>query len=307
MPSEESSRAAGGGLRENDVGVIARALERLGWGFCPDADAGRWLDGLLARWHDAVPFENVSRLARGARHRRRSDDPAAAADPRALPRPAVTFWREHLARGAGGTCFDLIMAARRLFRALGIRAVVVGAEVPGPHPGRHVALRVEMAAGAWLVDPGWPLPMALPLHGRRTIRASHPWYDIEFRPDVESLTGVEPREWLLFTEDHRGRTFRYRLRDRPLDARALRAAWRAAGAPDAPYMRRLALGRYEARERRIYHPTGRVMRLMRDRQLEEPIDDRDAAALASAFGLPADLVTEALVELDRTGRRGVSS
>lgn len=282
-------------LERNNTNLISGALGALGWVEHPDsADPGA-LGRLVERWLAAVPFENISRL-RAAASEARGALRTGLTRPPGRPRAARSFWADHLAHGAGGTCFDIAAAARRLFRALGWPAHLRFAWPPGSTDVPHVVLRVESTSGHYLVDLGYALPVPLPLEPGLVVRESHAWYDLELR------SGPDPGEYLLFTSDSRGRRFRYRLVDRPIGGAAWRAAWRVAGARDAHYMRRLALGRYPSEERILFHPSGRILRLSRDRQVETPIDAADAAALAAVFGLPEWFVREGLAALDGLGR-----
>jgi len=110
-----------------------------------------FLEALFARFNAAVPFENVSKIARNA------DIPNAAARPRT---PDV-FWADHLALGTGGTCFARVAAFDALLRELGFRTRRTLGRVRNPND--HAALVVETPAGERIADVGFPLPALLPL------------------------------------------------------------------------------------------------------------------------------------------------
>ena len=113
-----------------------------------DPGAG-FLEALFVRFNASVPFENASKLVRHAE----------VLDADAKPRRPEVFWRDHLERGAGGTCFARVAAFDALLTDLGFRTRRVLGRVRNPND--HAALLVETAGGETIADVGFPLPALL--------------------------------------------------------------------------------------------------------------------------------------------------
>ncbi|MGH9367421.1 MAG: arylamine N-acetyltransferase [Thermoanaerobaculia bacterium] len=108
------------------------------------------LQALFSRFNARVPFETASKIERDA----------AVSDPESKPRRPELFWREHLERGTGGTCFARVAAFEALLRALGYRTRKILGRVSNDFD--HAALIVEGSGRSWLCDVGFPLPALLP-------------------------------------------------------------------------------------------------------------------------------------------------
>lgn len=227
------------------------------------------LAALHAAWLRHVPFENVTKREAGA------------------PRPPEVFWRDHDARGSGGTCFDATAACLDLLRGLGYRARPIFCALPQAGPAAHAALLVDLPDGTWLVDVGYALPQPVRLPERGLVRLATPWYDIE-------LMRGPAGELLLFTSDGRGRRYRYRFTTRECGRANFNAAWRVTCAPGARYMRGLALGRARADHRLIFRAPNSIYRLGRDAQALETLPVVSAALLAERFDLPEPLLAAGL-------------
>ena len=229
----------------------------------------RGLAAFHAAWLRHVPFENVTKRETGA------------------PRPPEAFWRDHDARGSGGTCFDATAACREWLGALGFEARAVFCPLPQAGPTAHAALLVALPEGTFLVDVGFALPVPVRLPERGSTRLSTPWYDLD-------LMRGPAGELLLFTRDGRGRRFRYRFTERAAGRRNFEAAWRASCAPTSRYMRGLALGRSRPGYRLIFRAPNSIYRLSRDAQTLEMLPEVTPRALAERFELPEALVAAGL-------------
>lgn len=243
------------------------------------ADAPARLLAFHAAWLRHVPFENITKREAGA------------------PRPPAEFWRDHDARGSGGTCFDLTVACLDLLGYLGFTARPVFCAMPQAGPATHAALLVDLPEGVMLVDVGYALPRPVRLPARGTVRVATPWYDIELMRGPEG-------ELLFFTRDGRGRRFRYRFTEREAGRRNFEAAWRVTCAPGARYMQGLALGRSRPAERLIFRAPNSIYRLSRSAHTLEMLPDVSAPLLAERFEIPEALIAAGLVASGPTGRSG---
>lgn len=272
-----AEESAGGSARSRPGFALAlRLLDA--WGVSPPAGAGRRdLDVLHAACLKQVPFENVTKLLRAAR--------AGRAD--AARRRPVEFWEDHLRWGTGGTCFSATSAFRWLLRRFGFRVRTLFCHLPAHAPRAHTALLVETTSGPCLTDVGYALPAPVPLPRRDAIRRRTPWYDVEIRRGPGG-------ELLVFSADDRGTRFRYRFKPVGVGAAAFREAWLETLRPDARLMRRLALGKLRDGTRTLYAEPGHLVVLSRSDQRRVEIGEPRARRLAECFGLPEDLIAEAL-------------
>ena len=149
-----------------------------------------YLQNLFVRFNERIPFETASKIVRHA------DVP----DPREKPRRPEVFWADHLARGAGGTCFARVASFGAVVSSLGFEARVVLGRVQTDFD--HAALLVTAAGTDWICDVGFPLPALLPcvegetetaLGALRVTRAPRGWR-------IEMLEGVPegPRSLEIF-------------------------------------------------------------------------------------------------------------
>lgn len=264
-------------------GFLDRVLEK--W----EMDAVRPEPESLDRLHTAyitrVPFENATKLVKAAR----------AGNPETALRGPVEFWEEYLRWGSGGTCFAVTAAYQFLLRYLGFTSRLVFCHLPGNRPKAHSALLVELDGKRILVDVGYALPAPVALPEQGTVRRSTPYYDVEIR------TGPG-EEYLVFSEDDRGQRFRYRFQTGPVTEADYQAAWRRTFHPDAPYMRRLALGRFQDGTRLLYKDGTSIFEITRAGETSRVLEGPPAEALAASFGLAPALVEAALHSLERLTR-----
>jgi arylamine N-acetyltransferase len=261
-------------------GLLDRVLER--WGEPPPR--ARSLDE-LDRLHRAflreVPFENVTKLLKAAR---------TGASPASIRTP-VEFWDEHLRWGSGGTCFAATFAYQFLLRYLGFTSRLLFCHLPAELRQAHAALLVETDTGDVLVDVGYALPLPVPLPEGGALRRKTPYYDLELRSGPGE-------EWLVFSEDDRGQRFRYRFQARPVSEAEFRTAWGRTFRPDAPYMRRLALGRFVDGTRYLFREPDQVYEIRREGERSTTLEGPHPRALADRFGLPEPMIQASLAALD---------
>jgi arylamine N-acetyltransferase len=217
-----------------------------------------------------------------------SDWSAAAGG--AIRRPEV-FWREHLEWGSGGTCFAATEAFRWLLSEVGLQARPIFADMPAERQRAHVALLVDTEKGPYLCDVGYALAAPVPLPKRGAVRRRTPHYDLEVRRGIAG-------EFLVFSEDDRGRRFRYRFEARPAAAADFEAAWLDTVRPEAFYRTRLALGRFGEQTRWLFRPPDSVTTITRRGEETIPLAEPRLATLARVFELPESLVREACAVLE---------
>jgi len=265
------------------VGILDRVLER--WQIAaPSAPTATALHDLHAAYLTHVPFENATKLVKAAR----------SMSPQTAIRGPVEFWEDHLRWGSGGTCFASTYAYQFLLRFLGFTSRLLFCRLPSSGPCAHAALLVEAEGRPWLVDVGYALPSPLPVPDRGVIRARTPLYDMEFRSGARG-------EYLVFTEDDRGQRFRYQVKLRGATEPEYLAAWQETFRLEAPYMRRIALGRFRGATRYLFKESGVVFAISRQGESAIPLEGPAPRALAGFFDLPEPLMDAAFRALDRLG------
>src|ERR1700751_3791276 len=80
-----------------------------------------FLEALLDRFNARVPFETATKILRSAQ----------PLSPEEKPRSPDIFWKDHLDKGAGGTCFARVAAFGALSSALGFQGRAVLGRVEG--------------------------------------------------------------------------------------------------------------------------------------------------------------------------------
>lgn len=279
VPTPANGRGRPAARPRTERGLLDRVLERWELERPPATLAG--LDALHSAHITRVPFENATKIVKAQR----------AGSAESAMRGPVEYWEEHLRWGSGGTCFAATSAYQFLLRYLGFRSEVVFCHLPAHEPDAHIALLVETAEGQVLVDVGYALPAPLPLPSRTALRRKTPYYDLEIRRGPQD-------EYLVFSEDDRGQRFRYRFTPGATTEARFLAAWRKTFRPEAPYMRRLALGCFRDATRFLYKDAGRVFEITRAgeeaRTLSEPLPE----SLSGLFGIPKPLLQAALAALE---------
>jgi arylamine N-acetyltransferase len=263
------------------AGLLDRVLVTWGVEAPPRPDAA-FLDRLHAAYLAHVPFENATKVVKAAR----------VMAPDAAVRGPVEFWEDHLRWGSGGTCFASNYAYQFLLRYLGFPARLLFCGLPAEGPQAHTALAVEAEGHRWLVDVGYALPGIVPLPANGVERRVTPYYDIEIRRGPGN-------EFLVFSEDARGTRYRYRFHLDGAGDREYVAAWHGTFSLGAPYMRRLALGRFREPLRFLYKDRGRVFEIGREGERTRELEGPEPKAVAGFFALPLPLIEAAFGSLER--------
>lgn len=232
----------------------------------------RFLERLFSRFNARVPFETVSKILRHAE----------AADP-ARKAGSESFWEEHLAWGAGGTCFARVAAFSALLEAVGFRVERLLGRVEADFD--HAALRVHTERGPVLADVGFPLPALLPETAGETetplaglaVRPSARGWSVAFHGGVpDGPPGLE-----IFAE--------------PVAEPDFMARWETTFRPDSRFLRGVGVRRMEE-QRIVSFGHGEVRVDDRHSRLAVPIPPPRARRIADLFGLEEGPVARALAK-----------
>jgi arylamine N-acetyltransferase len=131
------------------------------------------------------------------------------------PRWPEEFWRDHLAGGWGGTCFESNYALMEVLRALGYDAAFTINDMD-ESVGCHSALVVRLHRAEWLVDVGIPVFAPILVDPATTTSAESAFHTYALEP-----RGVG--EYRL-TRDRHPRPYVYDLRADPVSESTYRAA-----------------------------------------------------------------------------------
>ena len=229
-----------------------------------------FLEALFSRFISRVPFENATKILRHA----------AQSEAAQKPRRPETFWQEHLASGAGGTCFARVAAFGELLADLGFSVVRALGRVGTDDD--HAALFVERDNRLLLCDVGFPLPAVLPAaageypteRGTLTIEATQRGLAIDFADGVAE----GPRRIEVFSEAVTDEEFEQR--------------WRATFRPEAHFLSAVKL-RVERGARTISFAQGEMRVDDRHSRLTVPLPGPRPRRLAEIFEMDEELLAGA--------------
>ncbi|HNP71317.1 MAG TPA: arylamine N-acetyltransferase [Kouleothrix sp.] len=156
------------------------------------------LDRLLGAYGRRVPWESASRIARRW----------GTAGLNERPRWAGEFWRQAIAQGTGGTCFESNLAFLALLKQLGFESYLTINNM-GETRGCHTAIVVLLHGRRWLADAGYPLYAAVPLDTHRATGRETPFFHYSARP-------VATDEYLIEGVPH-PTPYLFNLIDQPVD------------------------------------------------------------------------------------------
>lgn len=121
------------------------------FGIKPEAPTPMLLESVVCAFA-RIPYENITKIIKRA-------ESGSAEKARRYPDEVV---RDHIAWGAGGTCFSLTYALRHLLRGLGWQAECILADRKYGQD-THCALLVWIDGAPHLLDPGYLLLRPVPL------------------------------------------------------------------------------------------------------------------------------------------------
>jgi len=246
----------------------------------PDLTALGELAGAFSR----IPWENLTKYLA------RAQDPAG---PERLRMPTQVF-EEHVSSGAGGTCFSLTRALAEVLRRCGYRCRPVMADM-SHGPDIHCGLLVELQGRRVLMDPGYLVPVPVPLHADRPVETAAGGQVFRYVPDGRG-------GWDMRTVRGGEERWRYRLKTAPVTPAQFEGNWRRsfhATGMNSLHLSRLTDGG------RLYAHNGNLRVLSGGTRRNEKLDADYPAAVAERFGLDPELARRAWEEL-QAARRGWS-
>jgi arylamine N-acetyltransferase len=229
----------------------------------PDQDLLDELGLAFAR----LPYENLTKLIK--KHRL-----PPGPERRRLPAEVI---EDHIASGAGGTCFALTTLFGAVLERLGFRCRPAMCDMRN-RPDSHCALVVELGSGPHLVDPGYLLHRPLPLSAQQP--------ETLIGPGARLLASPQGTSFDLYTYD----TWRYRLKLEPVSAARFRQIW------DASFDWTMMNGVHicaSIPDGYAYVHNHRMRLLEGDGKRNQSIRGDEAAALAARFGISPTVVEEA--------------
>ncbi len=238
------------------------------------------LQALFTRFNARVPFETASKIERDA----------SVADPESKPRVPEIFWRDHLERGGGGTCFARVAAFEALLRALGFQTRKIVGRVTRDFD--HAALIVEASRRSWLCDVGFPLPALLP---GEPGELETPLGRVRVEPTPRGL-GVDlggvpegPRRLELFLES--------------VPEARFRELWRQTFRSDSKFLTAVSL-RVQLDNRAVSFAQGQLRVDDLHSRLTVPLPAPRAARLSEIFGVEQSLLSDAFARVGDPEPRG---
>jgi arylamine N-acetyltransferase len=229
-----------------------------------------YLERLVLRFNDRVPFETASKILRASR----------VLDRASRPRTPDVFWADRLASGTGGTCFARVAAFAALLDDLGFRSRLALGRVLDDFD--HAALFVETPGGSLICDVGFPLPALIPARrgrvetglGALSVEETSRGWRIVFEDGVPS----GPRAVEVFRE--------------PVSPGSFQARWEETFRPESNFLKDVMVHRlFENRRMTFLRGEIRVDDLHSRTQI--PLAAPRAPALAEIFGIDAEVLDAA--------------
>jgi len=149
-------------LRENVCGYL---------GVTAQTPTLRHLNRLIHAYTTRVPWESVTRILKRHSTTSLSD----------CPRWPEEFWRDAIAWGTGGTCFESSLAFYSLLGSLGYEAYLTVNDM-GPSRACHAAIVVLLDGHKYLVDVTIPIYDAIRIDPLRNTRRRSRVHDYVLRP-----------------------------------------------------------------------------------------------------------------------------
>lgn len=248
------------------------------------ASEPRTLLSQVARAFASIPYENLTKIVK------RDVEGSARS---ALRSPAEVL-QDHVATGAGGTCFSLTATLLHLVRALGFEADVLLAD-RAYGANTHCALRVLLEGEPHLLDPGFLIVEPLLLVDAGQTRVETSFNELLFTPrdggarlDLETVDGNRRVKRLTFKTD-------------PADQLEISKAWEASF--DWDMMRYPLLTRVREQDGAQVYLQGTRLQIRARRGLERreiPVDALPGL-IEQEFGIRSGLAATAMAVLTRQG------
>jgi arylamine N-acetyltransferase len=235
-----------------------------------------------ARAFSRIPYENLTKILKldreGSAERARRHPPEVVAD--------------HIALGAGGTCFSLTAALLHIVRALGFEAQPILADRKYG-PNTHCAMVVTIDRRPHLIDPGFLITEAIPLDGGEVTRLATAFNEVVL---TRRKGGAEID---LHTLQKGNRTYRLSFKAAPADPGEFLKAWDDSFTWD---MMRYPLLTRVAGDRQLYlQGLHRHLRSREGIQRDEIGLDELPARIGEDFGVDPRIAARAIEVLRRKG------
>jgi arylamine N-acetyltransferase len=232
-----------------------------------------------------LPYENLTKIIKEA----------ATGRPDQARRSPAEVIADHIALGAGGTCFSLTAALLHLLRGLGWQAEPLLADRPYG-PDTHCALAVWMDGSPYLVDPGYLLTEPIPLTTATAQCIPTSFHEIRLVPRAAGA------KLDLLTVNRGNTTLRITFKTAPADWGEFVKVWDRSFDWDMmryPVLTRVAGGRH------LYLQGNRFQARSREAvERTEIAPDELAGWIARTFGINRELAAKALTILYRKENRG---
>ena len=251
------------------------------FGIAPGGPPGQLLNRAVTSFA-RLPYENITKIIKRA-------ECGCPDKARRCPEEVI---RDHIAWGAGGTCFSLTSTLLHLVRGLGWKAEYILAD---RHygPDTHCALLVWMDDIPHLVDPGFLIVRPVPIRGNREQAIETGFNRLILAPEKE------PGRLSLSTERGGVRNYRLTYKTSPVDKSVFLKAWDASFGWEM--MRYPLLTRTEGAEQ-VYLRGSRlqITRACSVEKREIPREDL-IAKVAAAFRIHPSLIGRAVSILGDRG------
>ena len=206
---------AGAGIRESVDFLYNASMKALmdfmgHFGIRPEASAPRLLENVVTAF-SSLPYENITKIIKRA-------ESGSLEKARRYPEEVI---RDHIAWGAGGTCFSLTYALLHLVRGLGWKAECILADRKYGQD-THCALLVWINGVPHLLDPGFLVVRPVPLSGTCGQEIDTAFNRLGLEPEGK------PGRISLSTVRGGVRTYRLSYKTSPVDEGEFFKAWDAS-------------------------------------------------------------------------------
>jgi arylamine N-acetyltransferase len=180
------------------------------FGITPN-ESPRQLLGTVVKAFACLPYENITKIIK----REEFGSPEKA---RRYPEEVI---HDHIAWGAGGTCFSLTSALMHLVRGLGWEAEYIMAD-RRYGLDTHCALLVWIDGVPHLLDPGYLIIDPIPLHAESERQIKTSFNSLVLTPEAN------PNKIALSTVQRGKKTYRLTYKTSPINAGEFYKAWDAS-------------------------------------------------------------------------------
>lgn len=247
------------------------------------------LQAVISAYVAQVPWESASRIAKRAVCTLLED----------CPRWPEEFWRDHLAGGWGGTCFESNYALMEVLRALGYEAHFTINDMD-ESSGCHSALVVRLQGAQWLVDVGIPVFAPILVDPARPTSAESAFHSYALEPTRAGAYRL--------TRDRHPRPYVYDLRAAPVSESSYReAVERDYDLRTGLFLNRVVINKVIGGVQHRFSSLESPLRIQSFRsgvESHEQLGEDPAVELAVRFGLDAATLRVALEACEAFGDGG---